>query len=169
MLWQSCSTVQFHLCQKLTKQFCDRILSNYTYESPMKRSAKGEAESHSSAFTKRRHMLQVKYKSLKVTSRIILPWQDLLKLHRNGSRPSSNCHMQLHLVDLHLVDIHTFQLKSLFAWSMWEQNKRGMEKSLPISVRAGCRTSLNDIFTIWPMPVSYSFYAAWSSNFFLQF
>lgn len=127
MLWQSCSTVQFHLCQKLTEQFCERILSNYTYESPMKRSAKGEAESHSSAFTKRRHMLQVKYKSLKVTSRIILPWQDFLKLHRNVNRPSSNCHMQLHLVDLYLVDIHTFQLKSLFAWSMWEQNKKGME------------------------------------------
>lgn len=62
----------------------------------------------------------------KVTSRIILPWQDLLKLHRNVDRPFSNCHMQLNLVDLYLVDIHTFQLKSLFAWSMWEQNK-GME------------------------------------------
>lgn len=50
---------------------------------------------------------------LKVASRIILPWQECLELHRNVKSHFCNWHMQVNLVDLYLVGIHTFHLKRI--------------------------------------------------------
>lgn len=47
--------------------------------------------------------------SLKVASRIILPWQKLLKLHRNVKRPFYKWHVQIDVVDSYLVGMQRFQ------------------------------------------------------------
>lgn len=49
--------------------------------------------------------------SLKVASRIIPPWQKLLKLHRSVKRPFCKWHIQTDIVHLYLVGMQSFQLE----------------------------------------------------------
>lgn len=52
-------------------------------------------------------------RSLKVASRIILPWQKLPKLHRNVKRPFYKWHVQIDVVDSYLVGMQRFQLERI--------------------------------------------------------
>lgn len=51
--------------------------------------------------------------SLKVASRIILPWQKLLKLHRSVKRPFCKWHIQTDIVHLYLVSMQSSQLERI--------------------------------------------------------
>lgn len=106
--------------------------------------------------------------SLKVASRIILPWQKLLKLHRSVKRPLYKWHIQTDIVHLYLGGMQSFQLERILLTDCLKcggAKENGYLASLYLLVAE--LHEVTCLSNIWPdASIILALCAAWRSNFF---
>lgn len=105
--------------------------------------------------------------SLKVASRIILPQQKLLKLHRSVKRPFCKWHIQIDIVHLYLVGMQSFQLERVLLTDCLKcGGAKGNGYLTPLHLLVA---ELHEVTCLWPnASIILAFCATWRNRFFFQ-